>query len=144
MCDERALRIDPVALGPKPDARQAEPDYCPFLVVSNLALEPDEASWLLQLCEQVGRVASLERAGEGGRGRFWIKHQDGIGIDRGRRIVGREQSAIAVDDVGAMPTVDRIRARLAADSGIAAPEGQIDDPERQGQQSQREHAADQP
>ena len=138
MRGQRALRVDPVALGAKADAGQPEPDHRPLLVVGDVALEPDEAARLLEPGEQIRSVAALERAGERCRRRLRVEHQGGIGIDRGRRVVGREQSAVAVDDVGAMPAVDRVGVRLSADPGIATPERQIDQPQRQRQQSERE------
>ena len=66
--------------------------------------------------QQIGAADALEGVGEAARRRFPALHQGGIGKHRGHRVVGREQGAVAVDDVGAVPAVDRAGLRRACRS----------------------------
>ncbi len=115
--DLRAVRIGALVLVQEADARQAEPVDFLLLLGGDLALEPREAA--LAVAEPLAHLAwrrgpactavSSSTASSTSISRLRLAEQ------RGRPHVGRQDFAVAVEDVGA-----RGRRRVAADTAGAA------------------------
>ena len=98
--DLGAVRVDALVLGQKADAGQAEPVNLLALLGRDLALEPHEAALGAEPVAQLGRVELGHRRGEQ-LGRL-VDVDDAMGLaeQRRRAHIGREDLAVAVEQVG--------------------------------------------
>ena len=126
--EQGAVGIDPALVAFEGEAGQAQPVDLVLLARRQVTLDPDEAAIRGQLGEQ-RVVAELGQHRGKARGRLLgIEHQRGIGVERGRGQVGRDQHAVAVDDVGARAGIPRRVVPVVGQGPvIAAKQGDLDE-----------------
>ena len=101
MRDLGAVRIDALVLGQEADARNAEPVDLLLLLRRDLALEPGEAA--LAVAEPLAHFLGVEIGHHGGEQLDRLVDVDEplrLGEQRGRLHVGRQDLAVAIEDVG--------------------------------------------
>ena len=111
------------------------------LGLREMALEPDEAARRRQLGEQ-RRPIQAENAREPRCRGLQIEHLRGIGEQRGLGIVGREQIAVAIDDVGAPRARRRAGDGTLLGRGVHRHQGEIAQPQPEDRKGQDEDADD--
>jgi hypothetical protein len=142
MRGQLALRVDPMPFGAKADARQAEAyDRAP-LGLRQVPLEPDEAARRGQTGQQTPWI-DAEHAPELTRRRVRIEHRGRVREQRRLGVVGRDQIAVPIDDVGAPRALWRARDRLTLRRRVDRHQGQIDQAQAQHDEGHDEDAADQ-
>jgi hypothetical protein len=109
-----AIRIDASLLVEEADARQAEMIDLVALCLGDVALHPDEALALREfLAQRLGVEIGQHRGDE--LDRFVLVDElVGLGEDRDRLQVGREDLAVAVEDVGPRVRGDDVRCVMRA------------------------------
>ena len=114
--------------GAKADARQAEAyDRAP-LNLRKMTLEPDEAARRGQTGQQMPRI-DAEHAAELTRRRVGIEHLGRVREQRRLGVVGRDQIAVSIDDVGAPNALGRARERMGRGRRVNRHQRQIDQAE---------------
>ncbi len=107
--DLRAVGIDTLVLGEEADGRNAEAMDLRLLLRRDLAPQPGEAALAAQAQAQIDGVEIGEDLDELGDLALNVEDAARLGIERGPLHVGRQDLAVAVDDLGA-----RGRDRVAA------------------------------
>ncbi len=111
MGDLGTVRIDALVLGQEADAGNAEPINLPPLLRRDLALEPDEAALGGEPPAQLGGIDVRHHRGEQFGCFVDVDDPVRLGEQRGRAHVGRQDFAVAVEDVR-----PRGRHRILSDS----------------------------
>ena len=107
-----AVRIDALVLGEEADARQAELVDFAALLRRDLALEPDEALARTDAVAHFGRIEIGQHRGQQLDRLVDVDDLARLGEQRRRAHVGREDHAVAVEDVGPRRR-DRVLGRAA-------------------------------
>ena len=95
-----ATRVDPSLAQLERDTRQAQLEHGRLLDRRDLPLDPGEAAASGEPLAQHGRIDTVERAGQGDRGRLGIVHQERVADDRERDDIAGQELAMAVGDGG--------------------------------------------
>ena len=138
-----ALGIDPVPFGAKADAGQAEAHDRTPLLFRQVPLEPDEAARRGQAAEQLVTIDPGQHARQLARRCCGVEHLRRISEQRGFGVVGRDQAATAVDDVGAPRALGRPGDALRVGRGVDRHQGEVDQAQPKGNEGDDEDAADQ-
>ena len=95
-----AVRIDALVLGQEANARQAEPVNLAALLWRDLALQPDESLAGADAVAHLGRIDIRQHCGQQLHRFIDVDDLARLREQRRRAHVGRENHAVAVDDVG--------------------------------------------
>ncbi len=114
---DRAVGIDTLVLGEEADAGNAEPVNFLLLLRRDLALEPDEAAFGREPVAQFGGVEIGQHRSEQFLRLVDIDELARLGKQRRRFDVGRENAAVAVEDIRAARSRPRPGRRCGARRG---------------------------
>src|SRR3974390_1275638 len=116
-----AVRVDALVFGEEADAGNAEPVHFLLLLGRDLALEPDETTLRRQPVAHFLRVEIWQGGGEQFDRLVRIDQLARFGEQRGRFDVGRENLAVAVENVRPRGGDRVLPDRLPAEAALALP-----------------------